>query len=341
MGISTIMRASLSLLLLGLAAVAQTASVHEVRREWNEFKTTHSKQYASEEEENARFAIYLDNKKTIEEHNILYEAGKISWEVGMNAFGDMIEDEFKAQYLGQVLPRGSGDRVSCPYFSDTVDTPHHFDWRDHGAVTDVKDQGACGSCWSFAATGSMEGRYFQDNGELVSMSEQNLLDCAQIWGCNGGGRSDIALKYVESDGLNSEADYPYQHVQHNCRQSTSNPIYKCSGCVWTDEGDEHALKMALVQEGPVAVAIDASPLHFQFFKNGIIDDPNCGTDYPDINHAVLAVGYGKENGDHYWIIKNSWGKSWGEQGYFKLAMNKNMCGVATDTVFAKGPCSQA
>merc|ERR1712180_215016 len=111
MGMSTTMRASLSLLLLGLAAVAQAASVHEVRREWNEFKTTHSKQYASEEEENARFVIYLDNKKTIEEHNILYEAGKISWEVGMNAFGDLTDAEFKAQYLGQVLPRGSGDRL--------------------------------------------------------------------------------------------------------------------------------------------------------------------------------------------------------------------------------------
>merc|ERR1711962_298697 len=112
MGVTTTMRASLSLLLLGLAAVAQAASVHEVRREWNEFKTTHSKQYASEEEENARFAIYLDNKKAIKEHNILYEAGEISWEVGMNAFGDMTEDEFKAQYLGQVLPKDNGELVS-------------------------------------------------------------------------------------------------------------------------------------------------------------------------------------------------------------------------------------
>jgi len=340
MGLST-MRASLSLLLLGLAA-AYAASVHEARREWNEFKATHSKQYASEEEEEARFGIYLDNKRIIEEHNVLYEAGEISWEVGMNVFGDMTEEEFKAKMTGGVLPKGSGERVSCNYFSDTVDTPTAFDWRDHGAVSDVKDQGACGSCWSFAATGSMEGKYFQNTGELVTMSEQDLLDCAQNWGCNGGGRSDIALKYIQTDGVNNDADYPYQHVQHNCRQSSSNPVYKCSGCVWTQEGVEHELKMALVQEGPVAVAIDASPLHFQFYKSGIIDDPNCGTDYPDINHAVLAVGYDtNSNGEKYWTIKNSWGKSWGTHGYFQLARNKNnMCGVATDTVFAKGPCHQ-
>jgi len=334
---------SLSLLLAGLA-LANAASVHETAREWAEFKTTHSKTYETEEEEHSRFAIYRDNKIKIAEHNVRFEAGEISWEVGMNVFGDMTDAEFKSKMTGQAMPRSNrtenGARVSCPYFSDTVHTPDSYDWRDHGAVTPVKDQGFCGSCWSFAATGSMEGQYHKTTGELVSMSEQNLLDCAQNWGCNGGGRSDIALKYAETDGLNTESDYPYEMSQHSCRQSDNSPTYKCSGCVWTDEGVEHDLKMALVGEGPVAIAIDSSPLHFQFYKSGIIDDPNCGTDYPDIDHAVLAVGYGANAaGEKYWIVKNSWGKTWGTHGYFNLARNKNnMCGVASDTVFAKGPC---
>jgi len=327
------------LLAIGLA-LAQAASVHDAHREFMEFKATHSKIYESLEEEQSRFAIFLDNKRIIAEHNALYEAGEISWEVGMNVFGDMTEAEFKSKMTGQALPRSNRTRVSCNYYSGNVNTPASYDWRDHGAVTEVKDQGFCGSCWSFAATGSMEGQYHKGNSLLVSMSEQNLLDCAQNWGCNGGGRSDIALKYVQTDGINSESDYPYEMQQHSCRQSDSQATYKCSGCVWTQETIEHELKMALVEEGPVAIAIDSSPLHFQFYKSGIIDDPNCGTDYPDIDHAVLAVGYGENSsGEKYWIVKNSWGKSWGTHGYFELARNKNnMCGVASDTVFAKGPC---
>ncbi|CAL4124704.1 unnamed protein product, partial [Meganyctiphanes norvegica] len=330
---------TLSLLLLGLA-LARAAALYETHQEWNEFKLTHSKKYASEEEEQSRFANFLNNKKVIAEHNALYEAGEISWEVGMNLFGDMTEQEWESKYLGQVLPK---ERESCHYYSGSSSAVDAIDWRDLGAVTPVKDQGFCGSCWSFGATGTMEGQYHKGNGALVSFSEQNMLDCAQNWGCNGGGRSDIALKYAHASGVNSESDYPYEMAQHSCRQSSNEPVYHCSGCTYTDEGDEDVLKAALSNEGPVAIAIDASPLHFMFYRSGIIDDPSCGTDYPDINHAVLAVGYDtNSNGQDYYIVKNSWGASWGSQGYFDLARNKNnMCGVATDTVLAKAPCYQA
>merc|ERR1719341_40608 len=284
---------TLSLLLLGLA-LARAAALYETHQEWNEFKSTHSKTYASEEEEQSRFANFMNNKKVIAEHNALYEAGEISWEVGMNLFGDMTEAEWESKYLGQVLPK---ERESCHYYSGSSSAVDAIDWRDLGAVTPVKDQGFCGSCWSFGATGTMEGQYHKGNGALVSFSEQNMLDCAQNWGCNGGGRSDIALKYAHASGVNSESDYPYEMAQHSCRQSSNEPVYHCS----------------------------------------------CGTDYPDINHAVLAVGYDtNSNGQDYYIVKNSWGASWGSQGYFDLARNKNnMCGVATDTVLAKAPCYQA
>ncbi|CAL4131717.1 unnamed protein product, partial [Meganyctiphanes norvegica] len=264
---------TISLVLVGLS-LAQTAALHETHHEWNEFKSTHSKKYISEEEEQSRFAIFLDNKRIIAEHNALYEAGDISWEVGMNAFGDLTEAEFKAAYTGQVLPRDKRTRdESCTYYSGNVNPPKAYDWRDHGAVTEVKDQGICGSCWSFAATGTMEGQYHKGNGELVSFSEQNLLDCAPNHGCNGGGRPDNALKYAHRSGVNTESDYPYVMSQQSCWQSSNDPTYHCSGCIYTQVGDEHELKMALADEGPVSIAIDASPLHFQFYKSGIIDDP--------------------------------------------------------------------
>lgn len=320
--------------------MAQAAVLPETLEEWGEFKATYSKKYDSEEEEQSRFAIYLDNKRIIAEHNAMHEAGEISWTVGMNAFGDLTETEFKAKYTGQAMPR---TKAACSNHYANGNAPDSMDHRLLGAVTGVKDQAQCGSCWSFAATGSAEGQYYKSTGELPSMSEQNLLDCALNWGCNGGGRSDIALEYIESDGVNSEASYPYYAHQYSCAQSSSDTTYYCSGCIYTAVGDESDLKDAVGNEAPVAIAIDASPLHFMFYRSGIIDDPTCGTDYPDINHAVLAVGYDTNSlGEKYWIVKNSWGASWGNGGYFDLAREKgNMCGVSTDAVVAKGPCYAA
>merc|ERR1712002_1350984 len=294
----------------------------------------------SEDEEQARFAIYLDNKSIIEEHNAMFEAGEISWSVGMNVFGDLTEEEFKAKYTGQAMPR---TKSACGYHYAQGNVPEAIDHRNLGAVTPVKDQGQCGSCWSFGATGTAEGQYKKSTGSLASLSEKNLLDCTLNWGCNGGGRSDIALQYIESHGVNSESSYPYEMAQHSCRQSNFYTTFFCSGCIYTAAGSEYDLMDALANEGPVAVAIDASPLHFQFYKSGIIDDPSCGTDYPDINHAVLAIGYDTNSqGQQYYTIKNSWGSWWGTGGYFQLARNKgNMCGVATDTVVAKAPCYSA
>jgi len=333
---------SLALLLLGLG-LACAATLPETLQEWSEFKSAYSKQYESEEEDQVRLAIYLNNKKTIAEHNALHEAGEISWSVAMNGFGDLTEAEFKDKYLGKALPPSDKGRSSCSNYYSSGNAPANIDWRDYGAVTPVKDQGQCGSCWSFAATGSAEGVYQIGNSQSVSLSEQNLLDCALNWGCNGGGRSDIALQYIQSNGVNSESSYPYEMAQHSCRQSNFYDTYFCSGCLYTAEGSEYDLMDALANEGPVAVAIDASPLHFQFYKSGIIDDPSCGTDYPDINHAVLAIGYDTNSqGQQYYTIKNSWGSWWGTGGYFQLARNKgNMCGVATDTVVAKAPCYSA
>merc|ERR1712215_339767 len=167
-----------------MGSLAWAATLPETLQEWSEFKTTYSKKYASEEEEQTRFAIYLDNKKIIAEHNAMHEAGEISWSVGMNAFGDLTEKEFKAKYTGGLMPKTNDTRTSCYTYNAGGSVPSSWDWRDHGAVTPVKNQGQCGSCWSFAATGSAEGQYKHNVGKLVSLSEQNLLDCAQNWGCN-------------------------------------------------------------------------------------------------------------------------------------------------------------
>ncbi|KAB7503955.1 Cathepsin L1 [Armadillidium nasatum] len=207
------------------------------------------------------------------------------------------------------------------------------DWRNEGYVTPVKDQGQCGSCWAFSSTGSLEGQNFAKTGSLVSLSEQNLVDCVTACsGCNGGWMTD-AFVYVRSNGgIDTEASYPYEARRGTCRYSATHRGGTCSGYSTIAFGSETGLQSATATVGPISVAIDASHISYQLYASGVYYESSCSQLVLD--HGVLVVGYGTESGSDYWLVKNSWGTSWGESGYIKMARNRNNnCGIATEASY--------
>ncbi len=210
-----------------------------------------------------------------------------------------------------------------------VEAPASMDWRTQGAVTPVKNQGQCGSCWAFSTTGSLEGCHAIKTGNLVSLSEQNLVDCDTVdGGCNGG-LMDNAFAFIQREGgVDTEASYPYEGYGDTCRYSTSNIGATDSGFVDVARNSESALVEALSGR-PVSIAIEADTMVFQQYAGGVLDSTSCGT---QLDHGVLAVGYGTDpSGGDYYIVKNSWGASWGESGYLRIsrknASNGGICGI--------------
>ena len=209
--------------------------------------------------------------------------------------------------------------------------PLNVDWRDHGAVLKVKDQGRCGSCWSFGITGTIEGQNYLKNNLSVSLSEQNLVDCSWRYGnhgCNGGNAWSTYKYIIKNTGIDTEASYPYTADYSWCKYRSTFKGASITDYKFLPSGDEDALTAAIASVGPIAVSIDASNKTFHLYNGtGIFYEPNCSL---HCNHMVLAVGYGSENGKDFYIVKNSWGASWGAEGYIKMARNRNNnCGIAT------------
>lgn len=214
--------------------------------------------------------------------------------------------------------------------------PNATDWRPVGAVTAVKDQLGCSSCWAFAATGALEGQYFFKTGRLVSFSEQNLIDCSSSHGNTGcvGGWAHDAFQYIQDNGgIESDETYPYDGVDNTCKYNPTNSITTVNGFEMISDGDELKLAEAIATVGPIAVAIDSNHTSFQHYAGGIYYEPECSSEL--FTHMVLAVGYGTdENGLDYYIMKNSWNDGWGLNGYIKMIRNNNNnCGVASRASF--------
>lgn len=332
-------------LLLCFAAVivcAHSVSFFDlVQEQWDSFKVTHQKNYESQTEEKYRMKIFMDNAHKVAKHNKMYALGLVSYKLGINKYADLLHHEFIHVMNGfnktKTLMLGDTASQAIKFIPPAnVELPENVDWREKGAVTKVKDQGHCGSCWSFSATGALEGQHYRRTGKLVSLSEQNLVDCSRRYGNNGcnGGLMDNAFRYIkENRGIDTEAAYPYKAEDEKCHFNPSKVGATDKGFVDIESGDEDQLKSAIATVGPVSVAIDASHESFQLYAGGIYYDPECSSE--ELDHGVLAVGYGTdENGKDYWLIKNSWGPSWGDQGYIKMARNKNNnCGVATQASY--------
>jgi len=284
------------------------------------FIKTHHKKYTHDEFFN-RFNTFKTNVEKIRIHN---NSGA-RYTQGLNEFADMTWDEFHSTKLG--YKNIDNQRLRSKNVKKTnLSTPlaSSLDWRTSGIVTPVKDQGQCGSCWAFSTTGSVEGVIAQSTGVLTSLSEQQLMDCSDAqgnMGCNGG-LMDYAFQYIISNnGLGSEASYPYKGVDGTCKKVTS--VSTISGFTDVAPGDEDDL-LAKVNVQPVSVAIEADQMAFQFYSGGVLTAA-CGE---NLDHGVLAVGYGTDAGVDYWIVKNSWGASWGESGYIRLERGINQCGIA-------------
>lgn len=251
----------------------------------------------------------------------------------MNAFGDLESSEFKKTYNGFRPELKSGNGRKAPrVFTATGKTqlPDTVDWRQKGVVTDVKNQGQCGSCWAFSTTGSLEGQHALSTGTLVSLSEQQLVDCSTSYGNNGcsGGLMTNAFAYIQANGGDdTEASYPYEARDDVCRFNAANVGATDTGSVNVASEDENALQEAVADVGPISVAIDASHSSFQFYSSGVYNEPACSS--TQLDHGVLVIGYGTDTSD-YWLVKNSWGTSWGMAGFIWMSRNNNnQCGIAT------------
>jgi len=319
--------------LLALTTCFAAPIVDEVKTMFEQFKLDYSKTYATPVEEAHRMAIFADHVRRINEHNVKYAAGQSTFEVGVNAFCDLTTEEFLGFYTGakrSAQPSPNATRFLAP--SNLGALPDDVDWRTKGYVTAVKDQAQCGSCWAFSATGSLEGQHFKKTNTLVSLSEQNLVDCSTAQGnqgCNGGWM-DQAFDYIKANkGIDKEASYPYEARDGKCRYNAANVGATCTGYTDIGQYNEAELQTAVATVGPISVAIDASNWSFQVYKQGIYSESGCNQD--NLDHGVLAAGYGKTStGELYWLVKNSWGLTWGNKGYMQMARNKgNMCGIAS------------
>lgn len=306
------------------------AASSALSQQWRHFKTTYRKSYGSLGEEVERMNIFEENFRIIEEHNKNYKKGLVSFEMGLNFFGDMRFAELKETILlldNKDLP---SDIPTYTYLPPATlkEAPRSVNWTKEGAVTKVKDQKLCGSSWAFSATGALEGQHFRKTRKLVALSEQQLVDCSSKYGnygC-GGGLPDRAYKYIiYNKGIARKREYPYEGKESECRYKHGSNVIVTA--IMGVAEDEEMLKKAVATVGPISICIHVTE-QFIKYKQGIFIDKTCSSE--NLNHAVLVVGYGSEGNEDYWLVKNSWGSRWGDRGYIKMARNKkNQCGVAS------------
>jgi len=322
------------------ARFAEKVSVQEPDfvEEWSAFKKEHNRVYGSVEEENQRLQVFKENMLQAATLQRLNPLAKF----GVSRYSDMSDEEFSHRAAG-MKPGPNHSAVANVYTQDEVASilkgSPSADWRTKNAVTAVKDQGDCGGCWAFASTGNIEGQWAIAGNKLTSLSEQELLECDDYFPCSGcnGGEMSCAFLFLKSErkgSIATEASYPYT-------AGAASKTGKCKGAKSTGATitgskdlptNEKQMAAWLATNGPIAIGAYAIP--WKQYKSGILT--SCGSG--DVDHAILIVGYGTENGQDYWTIKNSWGKSYGEAGYIRIARGVNLCKVASQptTAVVKG-----
>jgi len=302
-----------------------------VHRMHNEFIQKHKQRIDEDHEE----------RKNIFKHNLRYihsmNRRNLTYKMKVNHFTDRRDDEIMHLQGLQFTPRDKRGDVGEDYNEnlENENVPDEKNWRHYGAVTPVKDQAICGSCWSFGVAGSVEGAYFRKTGKLLRLSQQQQVDCSWGFGNNGcyGGEHWRSYKYImKHGGLATEEDYGhYKAADGYCHDDKPKFKVNITGYVNLPKGNEKALKLALFKHGPVAVCMDSGHKSFKFYSNGVYSDPKCNPE--NLGHLLLAVGYGTHEGEPYWLIKNSWTTHWGNDGYVMVSRKKNMCGITTDASY--------
>ncbi|KAK6283935.1 hypothetical protein POUND7_002887 [Theobroma cacao] len=303
---------------------------HMLKRH-EEWMALNSRIYADAAEKEKRYAIFKENVERIVAFNNGVERG---YKLGVNKFADLTNEEFRSLHTGfnrQSPKLMSHSKSSTFRYGNATAGPTVVDWRRKGAVTSVKDQGTCGCCWAFSAVAAIEGLTQLKKGKLISLSEQQLVDCdikGEDEGCEGG-LMDNAFQFIKTNrGLTTEANYPYRGSEGECKNKHATPAATIAGYEDVPANNEKALLQAVANQ-PVSVAIEGSGWAFQFYESGVFSG-ECGT---YLDHAVTAVGYGtSSDGTKYWMVKNSWGTDWGEKGFMRLkrdvSAKQGLCGVA-------------
>jgi len=314
---------------LALVALASSFDVCMASPSFLDWMALHGKSYTSPTEMDYRMSVFATNVATIEAHN----GGNYSWSMSVNKFADLTQEEFAARYIGglNLKPKSRSLRATNYAPLNTTANPTSVDWTTKGAVTPIKNQEQCGSCWAFSTTGSVEGAWFLSNGTLPELSEQQLVDCSTAegnQGCNGGLMDDAFQYIINNKGITTEDAYPYTATGPNKCEAAKKPIAATiSGFKDVAPNSEVALETAIAQQ-PVSVAVEADQSVFQFYSGGVMDSA-CGT---QLDHGVLAVGYSTDAGKEYYKVKNSWGDSWGEKGFIRLGRGakfnpSGQCGI--------------
>merc|ERR1712173_243045 len=325
-------------------------------------KAKFGKNYANAAEESRRFAIFKENAAFIARHNQDHAAGKESYTVGVNQFADMTNAEFRSQHLAEMVEAPQIRlNYQCPvaFVDNGNPNPSEVDWRSTNnplstvAVTSVKDQGSCGSCWSFGGAAAFESAMCtsgqQDCSSWSGASEQQLVDCGgkdntdlgpyYDMACNGGWIDNALYYIILNGGISSYDNYGYTSGTTG-RAGTCNPqgasVGTINTCGATVKNSESDLQAAVAEQGVIGIAIDAGGIGFQLYSGGVYTSSTCSSSR--LNHAVTCVGYGSDNGTPYWTVKNSWGTGWGDNGYILMHRNyNNMCGVAATPAYAIAP----
>jgi C1A family cysteine protease len=295
----------------------------DTRTEFENYKKKFNKNY-SPNEEKYRYNVFVENLNKIEQINNRGE----TWTAGVNQFTDLTHEEFASQFRPLPMPERKIEYTQP--VNDVGSLPKQWDWRTQGAVVPIKDQGQCGSCWAFSATGTVEAAWFIMGNQLTSLSEQQIVDCdEQCYGCDGGWMY-LALEYVAQYGQESEADYPYVAYDQQCQYDKSLVVAHISGYQAVTPYSASALQAAVYKQ-TVSIGVEADQDAWQYYTGGVLSS-GCGA---SIDHGVIVVGYNMAASPPYWIVRNSWGTSWGLQGYIQLGTgdggngSDGVCGIYT------------
>ena len=287
------------------------------------FMMEHSRTYETEEEHNSRYWTFYKNMLQWELMNKM-EQGTATY--GMNKYSDMTSEEFRGHFTHRLTQEdiSSVDLLPIAGDLDTSQLPEYMDWRDSGAVTPVKGQGACGSCWAFSAAACLEGQWAVRYGSLYSLSEQELVDCdLNNGGCHGGVPHKAFDDVITLGGMVTEENYPYTAHREQCVLDSSQVVVTVKSSVKLRNETQMAAFVAL--NGPISIVLNSEGLHH--YKGGVVKPEEGACSPHNLDHAVTIVGYGVEADLPYWLIKNSWGAKWGDGGYLKLYRGNNSCGV--------------